>query len=100
MNVWKMFTVEMFKSRKSKSEKVFCSSLELQIAEGILPHRSALGFPGLAGGFTFTIYGRYIFMKQYNQICGLPKLQIIKTKHCSFRQVMFFFYLMDFAWVN
>uniref|UniRef100_A0A3Q2XSP8 Hexosyltransferase n=1 Tax=Hippocampus comes TaxID=109280 RepID=A0A3Q2XSP8_HIPCM len=27
------------------------------IAEGILPHRSALGFPGLAGGFTFTIYG-------------------------------------------
>lgn len=31
--------------------------LELQIAEGILPHRSALGFPGLAGGFTFTIYG-------------------------------------------
>ncbi|XP_072247377.1 UDP-GalNAc:beta-1,3-N-acetylgalactosaminyltransferase 2 isoform X2 [Leuresthes tenuis] len=26
------------------------------IAEGILPHRSALGFPGLAGGFTFTIY--------------------------------------------
>lgn len=25
-------------------------------AEGILPHRSALGFPGLAGGFTFTIY--------------------------------------------
>ncbi|KAG7272541.1 hypothetical protein CRUP_004716 [Coryphaenoides rupestris] len=28
------------------------------IAEGILPHRSALGFPGLAGGFTFTIYER------------------------------------------
>ncbi|XP_044070480.1 UDP-GalNAc:beta-1,3-N-acetylgalactosaminyltransferase 2 isoform X3 [Siniperca chuatsi] len=28
------------------------------IAEGILPHRSALGFPGLAGGFTFTIYDR------------------------------------------
>uniref|UniRef100_A0A668USZ4 Hexosyltransferase n=1 Tax=Oreochromis aureus TaxID=47969 RepID=A0A668USZ4_OREAU len=27
-----------------------------KIAEGILPHRSALGFPGLAGGFTFTIY--------------------------------------------
>ncbi|XP_034408296.1 UDP-GalNAc:beta-1,3-N-acetylgalactosaminyltransferase 2 [Cyclopterus lumpus] len=26
------------------------------IAEGILPHRSARGFPGLAGGFTFTIY--------------------------------------------
>ncbi|XP_041645148.1 UDP-GalNAc:beta-1,3-N-acetylgalactosaminyltransferase 2 [Cheilinus undulatus] len=26
------------------------------ISEGILPHRSALGFPGLAGGFTFTIY--------------------------------------------
>lgn len=26
------------------------------IAEGILPHRSALGFSGLAGGFTFTIY--------------------------------------------
>lgn len=26
------------------------------IAEGILPHRSALGFPGLAGGFTFNIY--------------------------------------------
>ncbi|XP_061914527.1 UDP-GalNAc:beta-1,3-N-acetylgalactosaminyltransferase 2 [Entelurus aequoreus] len=26
------------------------------IAEGILPHRRALGFPGLAGGFTFTIY--------------------------------------------
>uniref|UniRef100_A0A3P8W196 Hexosyltransferase n=1 Tax=Cynoglossus semilaevis TaxID=244447 RepID=A0A3P8W196_CYNSE len=26
------------------------------IAEGILPHRSALGFPGLAGGFTFTVY--------------------------------------------
>lgn len=32
-------------------------SFYLQIAEGILPHRSALGFPGLAGGFTFTIYG-------------------------------------------
>lgn len=31
--------------------------LGLQIAEGTLPHRSALGFPGLAGGFTFTIYG-------------------------------------------
>ncbi|XP_030235462.1 UDP-GalNAc:beta-1,3-N-acetylgalactosaminyltransferase 2 isoform X2 [Gadus morhua] len=27
-------------------------------AEGVLPHRSALGFPGLAGGFTFTIYER------------------------------------------
>uniref|UniRef100_A0A8C6SZ51 Hexosyltransferase n=1 Tax=Neogobius melanostomus TaxID=47308 RepID=A0A8C6SZ51_9GOBI len=27
------------------------------IAEGMLPHRSALGFPGLAGGFTFNIYG-------------------------------------------
>uniref|UniRef100_A0A1A8HBK4 Hexosyltransferase n=1 Tax=Nothobranchius korthausae TaxID=1143690 RepID=A0A1A8HBK4_9TELE len=26
------------------------------IAEGVLPHRSALGFPGLAGGFRFTIY--------------------------------------------
>ncbi|XP_034040108.1 UDP-GalNAc:beta-1,3-N-acetylgalactosaminyltransferase 2 [Thalassophryne amazonica] len=26
------------------------------IVEGILPHRSAVGFPGLAGGFTFTIY--------------------------------------------
>lgn len=26
------------------------------IAEGVLPHRSALGFPGLAGGFMFTIY--------------------------------------------
>ena len=27
------------------------------MAEGTLPHRGALGFPGLAGGFTFTIYG-------------------------------------------
>lgn len=35
------------------------SLLLLQIAEGILPHRSALGFPGLAGGFTFTIYGLF-----------------------------------------
>ncbi|XP_013856758.1 UDP-GalNAc:beta-1,3-N-acetylgalactosaminyltransferase 2, partial [Austrofundulus limnaeus] len=26
------------------------------ISEGILPHRSAVGFPGLAGGFMFTIY--------------------------------------------
>ncbi|XP_056148027.1 UDP-GalNAc:beta-1,3-N-acetylgalactosaminyltransferase 2 [Lampris incognitus] len=26
------------------------------IEEGILPHRSARGFPGLAGGFTFSIY--------------------------------------------
>ncbi|CAG09546.1 unnamed protein product, partial [Tetraodon nigroviridis] len=26
------------------------------VSEGTLPHRSALGFPGLAGGFTFTIY--------------------------------------------
>ncbi|KAK6329575.1 hypothetical protein J4Q44_G00015530 [Coregonus suidteri] len=26
------------------------------IGEGTLPHRSALGFPGLAGGFTFKIY--------------------------------------------
>ncbi|XP_028459980.1 UDP-GalNAc:beta-1,3-N-acetylgalactosaminyltransferase 2 isoform X1 [Perca flavescens] len=32
------------------------SSVRTDIAEGILPHRSALGFPGLAGGFTFTIY--------------------------------------------
>lgn len=36
---------------------MFLFFLVLQIAEGILPHRSALGFPGLAGGFTFTIYG-------------------------------------------
>ncbi|XP_037547625.1 UDP-GalNAc:beta-1,3-N-acetylgalactosaminyltransferase 2, partial [Nematolebias whitei] len=28
------------------------------ISEGVLPHRSALGFPGLAGGFTFTIYDK------------------------------------------
>ncbi|XP_068597503.1 UDP-GalNAc:beta-1,3-N-acetylgalactosaminyltransferase 2 [Brachionichthys hirsutus] len=28
------------------------------IAEGALPHRSALGFPGLAGGFMFTVYDR------------------------------------------
>ena len=34
-----------------------CVCVCVQIAEGILPHRSALGFPGLAGGFTFTIYG-------------------------------------------
>ncbi|XP_060895368.1 UDP-GalNAc:beta-1,3-N-acetylgalactosaminyltransferase 2 isoform X2 [Labrus mixtus] len=27
------------------------------IADGLLPHRSARGFPGLAGGFTFTVYG-------------------------------------------
>nr|XP_023651972.1 UDP-GalNAc:beta-1,3-N-acetylgalactosaminyltransferase 2-like isoform X2 [Paramormyrops kingsleyae] len=26
------------------------------VAEGTLPHRSARGLPGLAGGFTFTIY--------------------------------------------
>ncbi|XP_030627817.1 UDP-GalNAc:beta-1,3-N-acetylgalactosaminyltransferase 2 [Chanos chanos] len=26
------------------------------VEEGTLPHRSALGFPGLAGGFTFTVY--------------------------------------------
>ncbi|XP_052007421.1 UDP-GalNAc:beta-1,3-N-acetylgalactosaminyltransferase 2 [Xyrauchen texanus] len=26
------------------------------IEEGTLPHRSALGFPGLAGGFTFAVY--------------------------------------------
>ncbi|XP_026079198.1 UDP-GalNAc:beta-1,3-N-acetylgalactosaminyltransferase 2 isoform X1 [Carassius auratus] len=26
------------------------------IEEGTLPHRSALGFPGLAGGFTFSVY--------------------------------------------
>ncbi|XP_056903824.1 UDP-GalNAc:beta-1,3-N-acetylgalactosaminyltransferase 2 isoform X2 [Takifugu flavidus] len=26
------------------------------VTEGALPHRSALGFPGLAGGVTFTIY--------------------------------------------
>ncbi|XP_036402965.1 UDP-GalNAc:beta-1,3-N-acetylgalactosaminyltransferase 2 [Megalops cyprinoides] len=26
------------------------------VEEGTLPHRSALGFPGLAGGFTFSIY--------------------------------------------
>ncbi|XP_020516743.1 UDP-GalNAc:beta-1,3-N-acetylgalactosaminyltransferase 2 isoform X1 [Labrus bergylta] len=26
------------------------------IADGLLPHRSARGFPGLAGGFTFTVY--------------------------------------------
>lgn len=31
--------------------------LLLQVPEGALPHRSALGFPGLAGGVTFTIYG-------------------------------------------
>ncbi|RXN09400.1 UDP- c:beta-1,3-N-acetylgalactosaminyltransferase 2 [Labeo rohita] len=27
-----------------------------KIEEGTLPHRSALGFPGLAGGFTFSVY--------------------------------------------
>ncbi|XP_029691225.1 UDP-GalNAc:beta-1,3-N-acetylgalactosaminyltransferase 2-like isoform X2 [Takifugu rubripes] len=27
-----------------------------KVTEGALPHRSALGFPGLAGGVTFTIY--------------------------------------------
>ncbi|KAI4889680.1 hypothetical protein NFI96_017471 [Prochilodus magdalenae] len=26
------------------------------IEEGILPHRSAVGFPGLGGGFTFSVY--------------------------------------------
>ncbi|XP_077350517.1 UDP-GalNAc:beta-1,3-N-acetylgalactosaminyltransferase 2 [Festucalex cinctus] len=34
------------------------------ISEGILPHRSALGFPGLAGGFTFTIYDRSSLSEQ------------------------------------
>lgn len=47
--------------RELKREKYvvffFSPLLEFQFAEGILPHRSALGFPGLAGGFTFTIYG-------------------------------------------
>uniref|UniRef100_A0AAY4D091 Hexosyltransferase n=1 Tax=Denticeps clupeoides TaxID=299321 RepID=A0AAY4D091_9TELE len=27
------------------------------IEEGTLPHRNALGFPGLAGGFMFSVYG-------------------------------------------
>uniref|UniRef100_A0A8C8DXW6 Hexosyltransferase n=1 Tax=Oryzias sinensis TaxID=183150 RepID=A0A8C8DXW6_9TELE len=29
---------------------------KISSVQGVLPHRSALGFPGLAGGFTFTIY--------------------------------------------
>lgn len=53
--MYKEYSLSSFEAR-SQSLKL-CYFLELQIAEGILPHRSALGFPGLAGGFTFTIYG-------------------------------------------
>lgn len=41
-------------SKDQEPENSFASP---QITEGALPHRSALGFPGLAGGVTFTIYG-------------------------------------------
>lgn len=32
----------------------------LQIEEGTLPHSNGHGFPGLAGGFIFSIYGTFI----------------------------------------
>lgn len=48
------------KKTRLKRERIifFSSFLCFQFADGKLPHRSALGFPGLAGGFTFTIYGQ------------------------------------------
>ncbi|KAJ8359955.1 hypothetical protein SKAU_G00164800 [Synaphobranchus kaupii] len=33
------------------------------IEEGTLPHRSALGFPGVAGGFTFSVYDADVLME-------------------------------------
>lgn len=44
--------------KRERRNVFFFFHLWFQFAEGILPHRSALGFPGLAGGFTFTIYGQ------------------------------------------
>lgn len=59
----------------------------LQIAEGILPHRSALGFPGLAGGFTFTIYGWFglILRKAFdwNRSAGCLLEQSSQSRHKS-----------------
>lgn len=52
--VFEFYFLKFLKCMKNVKTKLF---LALQVAEGTLPHRSALGFPGLAGGFTFTIYG-------------------------------------------
>lgn len=45
----------------------------LQVAEGTLPHRSARGLPGLAGGFTFTIYGNSaVLANRKNRVIPRP----------------------------
>ncbi|KAF1375929.1 hypothetical protein PFLUV_G00225300 [Perca fluviatilis] len=49
------------------------------IAEGILPHRSALGFPGLAGGFTFTIYDE-------DSLSGLLRGRPARMEHHASKQ--------------
>lgn len=81
--------------REPKREKYvvfFLPLLEFQFAEGILPHRSALGFPGLAGGFTFTIYGwscseisSALFVFFYQDRSRSPNVNVKKKNptHCD-----------------
>ncbi|XP_043112167.1 UDP-GalNAc:beta-1,3-N-acetylgalactosaminyltransferase 2 isoform X2 [Puntigrus tetrazona] len=45
------------------------------IEEGTLPHRSALGFPGLAGGFTFSVYDGQVLSELLRGRAGRQRIR-------------------------
>ncbi|NP_001018523.1 UDP-GalNAc:beta-1,3-N-acetylgalactosaminyltransferase 2 precursor [Danio rerio] len=50
------------------------------IEEGTLPHRNALGFPGLAGGFTFTVYDVEVLSEMLRGRSGRQKIREAQLK--------------------
>ncbi|XP_036430603.1 UDP-GalNAc:beta-1,3-N-acetylgalactosaminyltransferase 2 isoform X6 [Colossoma macropomum] len=50
------------------------------IEEGTLPHRSAVGFPGLAGGFTFSVYNVEVLKEMLRRQAGRQQAHVARLR--------------------
>lgn len=50
------------------------------IEEGTLPHRSAVGFPGLAGGFTFSVYDVEVLKELMRGRAGRQRAHVSRVR--------------------
>ncbi|KAK7139712.1 hypothetical protein R3I94_012384 [Phoxinus phoxinus] len=51
------------------------------VEDGTLPHRSALGFPGLAGGFMFSVYDVEVLSELLRGRAGRQRRRVDQLKH-------------------
>ncbi|KAG9274826.1 UDP-GalNAc:beta-1,3-N-acetylgalactosaminyltransferase 2 [Astyanax mexicanus] len=50
------------------------------VEEGTLPHRSAVGFPGLAGGFTFSVYDVEVLKELLRGRAGRQRARVARVR--------------------